>query len=348
MKIENKNHQFPPVLHMLASLLYIITGAFGCPGCNKGNVLVSQVLDDTNIADTDSDNLPDTDISGNSDSAASEPENPFQGSPYFPGAGSGVAGYPLLPGIGPETASECGAGRDSAPSEVHQQLLTCYYLEGADIVPTAVVEQIEETVNEQTWIHLRLIFNPSIVDNTYGDNGVGWEESPNGRHEFADLLTHDHGQLQFFDANGQRALQIDLDYISEVPEALSGFGQTGVSGEDGTIDTGDKSAILGSATSLDRNLNGCGYSSYTEHSPQTDNTYLPNSDAPRWDYRVVYEVWIDTNAFGEPGYGMPHVSFYVHATPVKQGFNTDVPLIGPCPSCPPEEENCIWGSFGNK
>jgi hypothetical protein len=77
-------------------------------------------------------------------------------------------------------------------------------------------------------------------------------------------------------------------------------------------------------------LNGCGLSSYTDSSPATDDVYTPNADAASWDYRVVYEVWVDPSVFGAAGFGTASIEF-VHASPSKTENNTENVLPGPCP-----------------
>ena len=75
------------------------------------------------------------------------------------------------------------------------------------------------------------------------------------------------------------------------------------------------------ATSLDRNLNGCGLDEYIESSPVTDTDYAPAREAPDWDYRVVYEVWVDLRVFGDAGFGSVLIE-HVHASPSKEQDNT--------------------------
>jgi hypothetical protein len=99
---------------------------------------------------------------------------------------------------------------------------------------------------------------------------------------------------------------------------------------------GDASTILASATSIDRNLNGCGYcksaacgGDCTIDSPATDAKYTPNAAAPNWDYRVVYEVWVSAAAFAGKGFGGASISF-VHASPSKASTNTVTVVPRPC------------------
>ncbi len=103
---------------------------------------------------------------------------------------------------------------------------------------------------------------------------------------------------------------------------------------------GDPADVLAVATSLDRNLNGCGYcespacgaeGDCTVSSPTTDEAYTPNPETPDWDYRQVYELWVALDAFGDDGFGQAYVT-YTHSSPAK---GTDTLQVEPTP-CPPE------------
>src|SRR5690606_31659593 len=103
------------------------------------------------------------------------------------------------------------------------------------------------------------------------------------------------------------------------------------SGGDGKMIVGDADWIMGATSSLDRNLNGCGLGDYVVDSPATDDAYTPNPDAPTWDYRVVYEVWVAEKPFGVDGFGDARIE-YVHASPSKADGNTLIVVPGPCPT----------------
>ena len=92
--------------------------------------------------------------------------------------------------------------------------------------------------------------------------------------------------------------------------------------------SGDPGAIAYASTSLDRDLDACGYGSYTTNSPATDASYTPNAATPDWDYRVVYDVWVKASAF-PAGFGAATIP-YVHASPAK--LSATLPVTpGPCP-----------------
>jgi hypothetical protein len=206
---------------------------------------------------------------------------------------------------------------------------------------------------------LRVTFDPRFVDNTYGANSSsGWvnkmkagkmakgDEAP---HTFKDLLGSDHVELVLADSEGNTVLDFDVDYVSENPAAPCGYGTLGVSGGEGKMIVGDASAIVAVATSIDRNLNGCGYCLDTD-SPATDDNFSADPSAPNWDFRVVYEVWIDFSVFKGRGFGGAYIP-EVHASPSMASTNTIDVDPTPCPPdwdtpyCPPsvtqEGGNCF-------
>lgn len=259
--------------------------------------------------------------------------------PGFPGAGT-TAGDPLRPGAGPSTARDCGGGTPaiSRSTQVVTQTTRCFY--GTTVTtmstPAATIEQIVEMLDGKKVLHLRVTFDPGFVDNTYGANAVGWSadpvdggKMPKGGHTFKDLVGSDHVELKLNDALGQLALHFRLDYVSADASRPCGYGSLGVSGGEGKMLLGSASSILAAASSLDRNLNGCGYC-YTVDSPATDARYTPNPATPRWDYRVVYEVWIDAAAFGAAGPGDVLLE-NVHASPAKSESHTVSVKKGDCP-----------------
>ncbi|HET9956242.1 MAG TPA: hypothetical protein VFQ61_17160, partial [Polyangiaceae bacterium] len=158
-------------------------------------------------------------------------------------------------------------------------------------------------------------------------------------HTFDDLVGSDHVELMLTDGAGATVMDFKLDYITGASSTKCGYTNLGISGGEGKIITGNASAVVGATSSLDRNLNGCGYC-LTEDSPATDASYTPNSQYPNWDFRVVYEVWVDLDAFGSAGFGQAYIES-VHASPSKLDNNTVTVEPGPCPPswdspyCPP-------------
>jgi hypothetical protein len=217
----------------------------------------------------------------------------------------------------------------------------CYSGEG-DLTPddpAVVIEQVIEEANGQAYVHIRITFDPAFTDNTYGEgSSSGWPSAR--KHWFKDLTGSDHTELLLTDGAGTTVMNFKLDFISEDPESECGYGTLGVAGGDGSLIQGEAAHILAVATSLDRNLNGCGYcqssacassGDCTVDSPATDDAFTPNAEAPNWDFRQVYEVWVALDAFGTDGFGQAYIT-YTHSSPAK---GTDTIQVEPTP-CPPE------------
>jgi hypothetical protein len=154
-----------------------------------------------------------------------------------------------------------------------------------------------------------------------------------GGHTFSDLVGSDHAELELLDADGNVAMSFWVDYLSAAASALSGYASLGTGGGEGRLSVGKPAWILATTTSLDRNLNACGLASFVTDSPATDTNYTPNPDASAWDYRVSYEVWISSEAFGDAGFGTALIQL-VHASPSKQGGATLDVVPGSCPANP--------------
>lgn len=258
----------------------------------------------------------------------------------FPGSGTGNAGAALSGG------KVC----DAVVTTRNQHLVTpetkCMKAVASDHL-AATLEQVLECVDGKDTIHLRLTFDPGFVDNTYGTGSIGWPRK-RGHTMVKDLTKSDHAEITVRSSAGATSLRFKLDYISELASAPSGFGSLGVDGGDGAMLVGDAEWIVQWNTSLSRNLNERGYSAYTVDSPATDSRYTPNPKAPEWDYRVVYEAWIDVAAFGGAQFGDASISF-VHASPAKSQDDTLQVEPGDCPPpfCQPDDPKCAGsGGFG--
>lgn len=266
---------------------------------------------------------------GGSGSGGSSGNNAPSGPvPMFPGAGTSEDAKPLPGGM------VCDSVGGATPPHV-DQVTRCFFGPDDRENPAATIEQVLECVDGTTVLHLRLTFAPSFVDNTYGVNQIGW---PGRRgHTFRDLVGSDHAELVLIDGDGDIAMQFKMDYISADPTAPSGYSALGVTGGDGAIEIGDAAHIIDASTSLDRNFNERGYDSYNVDSPATDENFTPNPDAPEWDYRVVFDVWVDLAAFGDAGFSGAFIE-YVHASPSKSADDT----IETTPDdCPPPWDACL-------
>lgn len=250
--------------------------------------------------------------------------------PIFPGAGTGNGSMPLVGGM------ICDAVAGQHNTKVVKPMTGCL-LAPNRAAAAATLEQVLECASGHDAVHLRLTFDPAFVDNTYGVNSIGW---PHKRgHTFdRDLIKSDHAEIIVNDAAGAVAVRFKLDYVSADPSRPSGYGSLGVRGGDGAMEVGDPAWIVAWNTSISRNLNERGYASYTVDSPATDADYTPNPQAPEWDFRVVYEAWVDVAAFGNAGFGGATIE-YVHASPAKGGEDTLHVKPGDCP-CEPDDKRC--------
>jgi hypothetical protein len=287
--------------------------------------------------------------------------------------GSGDSFRPLVAGCGPDTAEQCTgtceqAGGDPNVTVIRPPATLCFSGAG-DLTPedpTAVIEQSIETVNGQTYVHIRVTFDPTFVDNTYGENSCtecGWPADK--AHTFKDLVGSDHTELLLTNGAGDTVINFKVDYVTADLGSSCAYGTLGVAGGEGSVIVGDPSWVLATSTSIDRNINGCGYcqspacgssGNCTLDSPATDPNYTTNSQAPNWDFRQVYEVWIDYAAFESAGFGQAYIT-YVHASPNKSLLKTIEVTPTPCPPdwdtpyCPPnvaqEGGNCFGGGGGS-
>ena len=286
--------------------------------------------------------------------------------PDFPGAGESGADEPLSGGKLCDYVPSAGS-RGVRP------VTDCFYAAGGT-QPIATIEQVLECAHERDAIRLRLTFDPAFVDNSYGANAIGWAgrnkgqapgkaapapkqgmavpappagtmpagmlpPGPGGKagHTWKNLVGSDHAELAATNADGETVIRFKLDYISESAKAPSGYETLGASGGDGRIVTGRATDIVDYTTSIDRNLNERGYGAYIVDSPATDADYTPNIATPNWDYRVVYEAWIDIDAFGPSGFGGATIEF-VHASPSKAASDTVTVKHDRCPCEGPD--NC--------
>jgi hypothetical protein len=277
---------------------------------------------------------------------------PTPGTPgtVFPGGGpSGSA--PLAPGCTPASAHECpttsgvcATSGTSNPTGTTTGSI-CFYgpitttTTTTASSPAATIEYLHETAGGQEYYRFRIIFDPAFVDNTYGVNAIGWVQRG---HTFRDLVGSDHAELSLFDGTSTLVSMFDIDYITANAASACAYGALGVSGGEGKMLVGDAKHVLASTTSLDRDLNGCGYckssacgGDCTVDSPVTDAMYTVNPAAPNWDYRVVYEVWIDAAVFAGKGFGGASITF-VHASPSKASSNTVTVTPKPCGGGCPE------------
>lgn len=323
--------------------------ALGIVGCGNSNELDSSPrspFPGTNSPGPGNDTTP-----GNSGSGSTNDGR--QLIPVEPIAGGGVTAGPLKPGCGPETARECappgGGCNDPAFLNGGLQVVdagsTCFFGPERE-KPAATVEYITEINQGVEYLHLRVIFDPHFVDTVYGvcSTETGWK--PKGKpggpgdngmstrvgHTFKDLINSDHVELLLENCAGDLSMHMKVDFISEDDSAACGYGSLGVQGGEGKMFIGDAKDVLAVSTSLDRNLNGCGYCETVDSPcPEDPSTFSASPEAPEWDFRMVYELWIKGEAFGNSKFCQAKIE-YVHASPAKG--TTDTILVEP-DDCPP-------------
>jgi len=240
--------------------------------------------------------------------------------------------------VGPGVDLQCG-GQGGA--DVDDGVICFYDVEAKDKGPAANLEYALVDLDGQPAIYVKVVFATWFVDNTYGDNAIGWDDG----HKFKDLVGSDRANIVMRNAEGEVVLDFDLDYLEEDEDASSGFRSMGVWKKNGEMHTGDPSAILAANSSLSRNLNERGYGELIKDSPATDDQYTPNPAAPDWDFRVVYEVWVDASLFTQDGAGAfaEACVLSIHASPSKLGENTREVVPDECPpgwGCFEEEDGC--------
>jgi hypothetical protein len=263
----------------------------------------------------------------NGDTANSGNDSTMGGDSGSDGSGTGDGGDASLPFSCQGFVAPTGPGEDG---------VVCFYdVEDPDGEPAASLQLFEVDLNGTPSVYVQLIFAPWFVDNTYGAEAVGWD----GGHTFKDLDGSDHALIPIGNTGETDPLLIlKLDYIDEDDTVASGYRCLGVWGGEGNMELGDEAAVLAANSSLSRNLNERGYATYIEDSPATDVNYTPNPAAPDWDYRVVYEAWVDASIFTDPTMVEACIDS-IHASPAKIGDNTVEVFPDECPPG--------WGCFTN-
>jgi hypothetical protein len=267
----------------------------------------------------------------------------------FAGSGNGGQSQLITTGISPKSCGPTSSFNGTTVTVTSGDNVTCFYSSSvSNTTPLAFVEQDDEIIGGKDLVHVRLTLNPDFVDNTYGANAIGWGGADAGGpgmgmgmhgHTFFDLIDSDHAEFDFDDASGNIVLAFDEDYCSADANAPSGYACLGVSGGDGAMIAGSASSIVYYGTSLDRDLNACGYSQYTTNSPATDAAYTPSPAAPDWDFRVVYDVWVLASVLPA---GWTVSIPYVHASPSKLQATYTV-TAAPCPPLHCVGEGCNPG-----
>jgi len=166
-------------------------------------------------------------------------------------------------------------------------------------------------------IYAALKLPVTLVDNSYGDNSIGWEDdAASGKHHnFDDLTDSDGAEFELFNNHGESLLHFEIDYFSE--DNGSYFSEISVSDED-NLD--NLEFVTDFATSMEYNFNTLNLA-LTEDSPEADLEYnVLNSTQSHWVFETIYEVKIDGDIFGTNEFGWMNIPV-VHASPNKIGKN---------------------------
>lgn len=210
-----------------------------------------------------------------------------------------------------------------------------YRLDSGQVVATGQLWTFQDAATND--LYAALIAPRSIVDNSYGDNSIGWKEKKagNGRngkkgpkenygHKFSDLLCSDKASFVINDGSGNLVIDFDLDYIGVDETATSGYSSLGIADggkgakADGELNKGSAGALLEWGTSLDYNFNQLGYV-LTEHSPYADSDYgNVDENYDGWVFDVVYEFRIDGAYLGSGDYQVG--GLLSHVSPAKTEY----------------------------
>ena len=186
----------------------------------------------------------------------------------------------------------------------------------------------QDQENRDIYAALRLPV--TLVDNSYGDNSIGWgDDAASGKHHnFEDIIESDGAEFSLLNNNGESVLHFEIDYFSENKD---GYSSEIVSTEEskkgkrkGNDTSGNLGCVKAFATSMDYNFNMLNLV-LTENSPEADSNYnVANATQSEWIFEVVYEVKIDGNIFGCNEFGRLDIPI-VHASPNKVGKNKVYP-----------------------
>jgi hypothetical protein len=231
-------------------------------------------------------------------------------------------------GMGAGVNSEDGVDQGTANQAVTQCFLTTTKA-GLKVPMTKIIYSLVASEQGDA-VDAVIIFNRDFVDNTYGANAIGWENSKKGTHTFKDLVGSDHVQLMFFDKAGAKRFEAKTDYISVLASATSGYESLGVAGGDGKMILGSAQDVLSAGSSLADNFNKSGYKLEVD-SPATDAAYTPNPAYPAWNFWVEYRLRVHLRAFAPAGFGRVEMAM-VHASPSKWPEGDTVSVEpGDCP-----------------
>lgn len=169
---------------------------------------------------------------------------------------------------------------------------------------------IDNTSIDPDYIWAVWILNASYVDNTYGDNAIGY---PGGHNLDQDLLESDGQRIAFYDNCSNLIFHAFFDLLAGDPELKDFFLSGWYEDEQNPltypydesyvydIDTGDNQTYFEYNTSTLRNL--LLYKDVTTdydvmvNSPTPYGNYTPHANYSEWEVRHVYEIRINRSVF---------------------------------------------------
>ena len=216
--------------------------------------------------------------------------------------------------------------------------------DGGEVVARGRLWTFQDTNND---LYVAMVAPRSVVDNSYGENSIGWKEKKDKYgHQFSDLLKSDKASFLISDSSGGLVIDFSLDYLGVDESAESGYSSLGMldggkkAKADGAFNDGNEDALSQWATSLDYNFNVSGHV-LTEHSPEAGSDYdiVDEDGYGDWIFDVVYEFRIDGLILG--GNGFQIAGELSHISPEKTDYDIST-ISEPIP----EPATLLLGSFG--
>jgi len=193
--------------------------------------------------------------------------------------------------------------------------------------------------DENDDVYIAFIQPKTLVDNSYGENAIGW---PGDNHSFKHLATSDNAQF-VLKSDGDTVLDFTLDYLDGDRQVNQPYNSglvddSGALLQNAEIATGFNSDVIAAATSLQYNWDVFGgeYPQYfgdRANSPAADENYdVADPDLSDWIFDVIYEVKVDGRLIiSSPGgtFDISQLSIdVVHNSPTKLGGDKVYPEFG--------------------
>jgi len=200
---------------------------------------------------------------------------------------------------------------------------------------------IDNSTIDATNVWIAWVLNPYLVDNTYGNGTVPQYKNQNGipcGHVFDDLNESDKQDIKLYNNSGL-VFYASMDLLHNVGNATnSGFGIP-LWGDGESMVYYGNSSLVQYTTSTSFNVNNyyntTPYNVLTDSPTLGDQNYTLYQGYEEWEHRLIYELKINRNLFGEDTINISATVFIdIHASPNRIGPHT-IPL------------NPIYGSFGD-